>query len=100
MSKPMKKSLTEHDVDAAEIQAGVARHRDRLRFALWLAFIVGCTFVLKTCVESPPKLPPPAVLPSIECASRGWVWHPEKNGFLENHVEAYCGPAVPCAEKK
>lgn len=94
--------MTEHDVDAAEIQAGVDRQKHWLRFGLWLAFIIGCTFVLKTCVESPSKLPSPAQEPSIECSARGNVWHPESvtDKFPYSRIEAYCGPAVPCVEAK
>lgn len=103
MNKVPKKPLTEHDVDAAEIQASVERQKNWLRFGLWLAFIVGLSYVLKACVESPPKLPDD---PSVECASKGLTWHPESwtSGIFNRKIEAYCGPpalpSIPCAEKK
>lgn len=93
-----KRPLTDHDVEAADIQAGVDRQKHRFRFAIWLVAIAATGFCVNTCLHSPTPLIQQSVEPSVDCALHGNVWHPESysSGFFNNKTEAYCGPAVPC----
>ncbi len=99
--KMPKRELTEHDVDVAIERASVEKQAARLRFAKGALIILVSGYVLNTCMSGPDRLPAFPKDPSVECASRGNVWHPEVDGFWpSDRVEAYCGPAVPCVETK
>lgn len=101
-TKTPKRELTEHDVDVAIEQASVEKQAARLRFAKGALIILVSGYVLNTCLSSPDRLPAFPKDPSIECTSRGNVWHPESftDGFFTNKIEAYCAPAAPCVETK
>jgi hypothetical protein len=94
----MPKVLTEHDVDLAIEKASVERQQNRLKFARGVVIILVVGWCVNTCLASPPTLPED---PSVTCASRGYVWHPEVPGFwAHERVDGYCSAPTPCSEKK
>jgi len=79
------RSAPSDSVMRAEIEAGVRRQRDRLRFVLLLAVVGSSAYVVRQAIVTPAEDPP-----SVRCMKAGGVWQPEYHDVKGYEIKAFC----------